>query len=60
MSAAKRRKLVTMRVTVSVPRSMNARDARREARFLINTGAGWATFAGEALKVKRVAPDGAR
>lgn len=51
-----KKKLLTMKLTVAVPANMSPREARREARFLVNTGTGWGTHPGEALKVRKVEP----
>ncbi len=48
------RKTVTMLVTVTIPKDMTAREARREVRYLISEGAGWSTYAGESVKTKSV------
>lgn len=45
-----KRKRITMLVTVSVPRNMVAAHARREVKCLISDGAGFFTYAGEAVK----------
>ncbi|PAL23581.1 hypothetical protein CD928_05805 [Sphingopyxis sp. GW247-27LB] len=54
----KRRKQVTMNVTVSVPRNMSAAETRREVREMIKNGAGWHFNCGEegGVTVRRVRP----
>lgn len=52
----KKRKQITMLVTVSVPAERSPAFARKEVRYLINDGAGYITEAGEEVKVIKVRP----
>lgn len=59
---AQRRKTVTMSVTVTVPAWMNAREARREVRTLINHQSNWlshhpTTFEEVEVKATAVTPN---
>lgn len=60
MKTTRRRKEVTMKVTVSVPRWMTAAQARREVRSLINHQANWLdhgpNFEEVVVKAKNVGP----
>lgn len=51
---SRKRKQVTMKVTVSVPANMTAAQARREVKALINDGAGYLTYQGECVKARKV------
>jgi len=52
---AKTRKIVTMLVTVSVPRDMTAAEARREVRTNINEHCSYAAEEGD-VKVRGILP----
>ncbi len=54
---AVRRKVITMKVKVSVPKDMTAQQARREVRTLINEQTTWSADQGDvkALAVGKVA-----
>lgn len=49
------RKIVTMALTVSVPSTMTAREARREVRSLINDQCNWSADPGD-VKVRKLTP----
>ena len=53
---SRKKKRVTMVLTVSVPDNMTAAEARREVRYLINDGSGWMTYQGECVKAAKVQP----
>lgn len=51
-----KRKVVNMRISVTVPADMSAADARREVRYLIKDGSGWARP--EDVTIRSVRPAG--
>lgn len=51
-----KRKQITVPLTISYPANMTATEAKREVRYLINTGSGFVTYPGEAVKVRKIGP----
>lgn len=50
----KRRKEIHIHLVVTVPRHRSAAWTRRNVKWLINTGVGWDTHAGEEITARRV------